>query len=193
MRALWRGVCNICGVSIPRTLLPWEAGSGFWAHLWNALDRAPWAAWRRADGLAMTNERTQTDTHDRNVLSGLIRWLAGWFSSPKNENFSHIQVDPPAWTKRKYCKICDRLIPLERLKRWPRAALCGHEQCAVKNQRRRHTKQQQTWRRKRMLLEPGWQDEMNKKQRDRYIPRRAREGSAKGQVPESAPGRAGGG
>ena len=98
----------------------------------------------------------------------------------------------PEETDAPRCKICCRLVSPRRLKRWPRAALCGREECAVTNQRRRHTKQQQTWRRKRMLLEPGWRDEMNKKQRDNYIPRRAREASAEGQVPESVPEGAGG-
>ena len=76
------------------------------------------------------------------------------------------------------CKICDRLIPVKRRRRHPGAVLCGSDSCDVVNQRRRHNRNQQTYRQSRGERDPQWRASELARDAVRYQRRRMRAVSA---------------
>ena len=71
------------------------------------------------------------------------------------------------------CKICDRLIPVQRLRRFPNAVLCGSPPCDVEHQKRRHNRKQATWRRARGERDPAWRAHLIAQAGVRYLKRKA--------------------
>ena len=77
-------------------------------------------------------------------------------------------IQTPAWTTRRRCKICDKLVSLLRLKRWPRASLCGSTDCTETHRKRRNARRVHRRRAQLEALDPNWKAERNKAARERY-------------------------
>ena len=117
-----------------------------------------------------------------NTLQRVTGWLGSLFKSLKLRDIPKLDIyqvekfgssvpPAPAWTRRTNCKICDRLIPLARLKRWPCAVLCERPACTTAHRARKHNAAQRRWRHKRNLLEPEWKKEQNAKARTAHARR----------------------
>ena len=98
------------------------------------------------------------------TLQSFTGWLSNLFKFFNLINFEK-PAPAPAWTRRTNCKICDRLIPLGRLKRYPRAVLCERPACTTAHRASKHNAAQRRWRHKRNLLDPEWKKEQNAKAR----------------------------
>ena len=71
------------------------------------------------------------------------------------------------------CKVCDKLIGVERLRRHPCAVLCDSPDCTIEYRRRRHARAQHNWLRARGERDPEWRAREALRAIERYRKRQA--------------------
>ena len=67
----------------------------------------------------------------------------------------------PEVPQERNCLVCYRPIAQARLKRYPAAVLCGRLACTAAHRTRKTNAAARRWRRKRLLLDPDWREEVN--------------------------------